>query len=455
GYGRSRGLPPGSLALAPLDPWRDHLFYLKQAARHGPIFKVSNFVQPMVCVVGLKQAMELLHTSDRSLGIQSLPFTRFIPRGFLRYMEPADHKVYSAVFRAGIARTVVRECEPFITGTIRSELSRLAEASSQPRACGVHPEPYLTRMIFIIWVRLFFGIAPDTQQFTRLRELYRVLDTYNATFFARRVEEALQEATAILQEQIAQWSPAVAQDDEAAADCFLKEIVRARPESAEDQTVIRNLIYILQASWRDVAGLHHWILKLLSDHPVWAARIRAEAALEDRSPGRDSPGRELPGRESPGQGSHDLATRTVLETLRLEQSEYLMRQTLQDVKVGEFVIPRGWLLRVCVRESHRSADVFTDPDLFNPDRFLAHTYARAEYSPFGASRLMCPGDHLTITIGSLFAREIARGFDCQVMADGPRELGGFHWKPSSRLRLRLIPVGPQVAAAHAGEDDLR
>src|SRR3954469_5571394 len=38
-YGRSRGWPAGSLALVPAGPWRDQLFYEKQAARFGPIFK--------------------------------------------------------------------------------------------------------------------------------------------------------------------------------------------------------------------------------------------------------------------------------------------------------------------------------------------------------------------------------------------------------------------------------
>jgi hypothetical protein len=61
-YGRSWGWPPGSLALAPLNPWLDHLFYQKQAAQYGAIFKMSNFVEPMVCLVGLKQAVELLRS---------------------------------------------------------------------------------------------------------------------------------------------------------------------------------------------------------------------------------------------------------------------------------------------------------------------------------------------------------------------------------------------------------
>ncbi len=43
---------------------------------------MSNFIQPMVCVVGFKPALELLRTYDQFLGFQPLPFNRFIPRGF-------------------------------------------------------------------------------------------------------------------------------------------------------------------------------------------------------------------------------------------------------------------------------------------------------------------------------------------------------------------------------------
>jgi len=45
-FGHSRGLPPGSLAVASLGPWTDPDFYAKQAARHGPIFKTSSLVTP-------------------------------------------------------------------------------------------------------------------------------------------------------------------------------------------------------------------------------------------------------------------------------------------------------------------------------------------------------------------------------------------------------------------------
>jgi cytochrome P450 len=38
----------------------------------------------------------------------------------------------------------------------------------------------------------------------------------------------------------------------------------------------------------------------------------------------------------------ELARRIVRETLRLEQSEYLMRQARRTIHWRGFVIPRGW-----------------------------------------------------------------------------------------------------------------
>ena len=68
-------------------------------------------------------------------------------------------------------------------------------------------------------------------------------------------------------------------------------------------------------------------------------------------------------------GELSLAARIIAETLRLEQSEYIVRVARRPLSVGGFRIPAGWLLRLCVRESHRDPTAFTDPDRFDPDRF--------------------------------------------------------------------------------------
>ena len=55
---------------------------------------------------------------------------------------------------------------------------------------------------------------------------------------------------------------------------------------------------------------------------------------------------------------------------QLAQSEYLFRRANNAIQFRGVVIPAGWLVRVCIREIHRDPAVFTNPDRFDPDRFL-------------------------------------------------------------------------------------
>jgi len=133
-----------------------------------------------------------------------------------------------------------------------------------------------------------------------------------------------------------------------------------------------------------------------------------------------------------------MAERIVRETLRLSQSEYLLREAREPLEVGRFVIPRGYLVRVCIREIHRRSDVFPEATRFLPDRFLNPPGPQV-YAPFGASRISCLGDGMTLMFGRLLVLELAN-YDVAVADDGPFELGSFHWQPSGRFRVRLTPL---------------
>ena len=127
----------------------------------------------------------------------------------------------------------------------------------------------------------------------------------------------------------------------------------------------------------------------------------------------------------------------VRETLRLDQSEFLLRRVKRPIRWGEFDIPAGWFVRVCVQESHRSPAAFDDPERFDPERFLQPP-DRARYSPFGVYRRLCPGEHLSRAIGAHLIVELASGYDLEIIGDGPPEFSGFHWRPSPRFRVRLV-----------------
>ena len=428
-YGRSRKLPPGSLPLLPLQPLLDYRFYEKQADRHGPVFKTTQlgsgagpnpflgYVKPVFCVVGLRQGAELLRRHDSALIPPRIPFSRFIPKGFLRFMDPATHAVYRRVFQATFTGRVIQENEEFISQQVRQELLQMSEICEGNPAKGVRPETHLIDLTFGVFARLFFGIPAESIELARLRALYQKIAIENDS--DREVKAALAEISALIRQK-AQTPSQGAARGLMVPRCFLSELIRHQPEALEDPAIVGNLIYIMQAAWIDLSGLLLWIVKMLVDHPDWVVRIRDEKT-------KTSEDRAAPVRS--------LAHRVVLETLRLEQSEYLYRTVLNDISFGGFVIPRGWLVRICVREAHSSSTVFEQPERFDPDRFLDRQYSPAEYSPFGASRIMCLGEDLTMTFGRILASEAANRFGWTVVSDGPREFRRWHWKPSSKFRV--------------------
>jgi cytochrome P450 len=427
------------MPLLPLRPLIDHRFFQKQAARHGAVFKTTQigsgagpnpflgFLKPVFCVVGLKQGAELLHDHDAALIPPTIPFSRFIPKGFLRFMDPTTHACYRRIFQVAFSDRVTRGSEGLIAQQVRTALGRMSEISACNPEKGVRPETHLLDMVFGVLAGIFFGIDPESQELARLRTLYRSIAIENDS--DREVRAALAEIESIIEEQRMQLS-GTSTRDVAIPACYLGELAHNHPEVLDDATVVGNLIYILQASWIDLSGLLLWVFKMLTDHPEWVARLREEDGTQAEA--------------IAGTGD-SLACRIVSETLRLEQSEYLYRETLEEVSFGGFVIPKGWLVRICVRESHRSAEIFDNPEAFDPDRFLGRRYSRDEYSPFGASRIMCLGEELTKTFGRIFSSEAALAYDWSVVSDGPREFRRWHWKPSSRFRVTISPRGKAPA----------
>src|SRR5262245_39894894 len=128
-YGQARRMPPGSLVPVPLFPVLDDQAYLKESARHGGVFKTSQFgiggspnpcpvfswkqgirahlgiVHPMVCVVGLDRVIDVLRRFDDVLdaarrAIQSLRPRRLHPLHVGRAAPALPGALPHRVFRA-------------------------------------------------------------------------------------------------------------------------------------------------------------------------------------------------------------------------------------------------------------------------------------------------------------------------------------------------------------------
>ena len=192
-------------------------------------------------------------------------------------------------------------------------------------------------MMFAAWADLFYGIDERHADFGRLKALFHVIDIRKARWASRRrIDPALAEIEAIMRRRASE----LLADPDAPA-CFLVALARAHPEALSDRTVLGNLIYIMQVTWGDVTGLLLWVFKMLSDHPQWRERLAREP-------------------------SRELATRIVQETLRLEQSESRYRRAVADLELDGFRIPKNWLVRMCIRESHQDESVFPNATVVRP-----------------------------------------------------------------------------------------
>ena len=421
-YGRSWGWPPGSLGLgASLDAVDNRDYYLEQAARHGPVFKMSQFGRPVLCVVGLSRGRQLLQDHKAALAGASLPYNRFVGNGMLRYMPRQSHQTEGPLFRRAFSTIALDANECGVRDACHRRLAALAHSTHA--GAGHDIRPFIRAWITESLASAFFGLRPDDPR-------VRVLDDANAAMNLDRsgghawrtaMEEAITSATRVLQQAGRELQ---ARGDTASV---LGSLVAGAPDSVENEGRLRNLFLIFRLGVGDLGAALTWVAYQLSTHTEWQERVAAAGRT------RGSPRGAQPS---------DLATRVVLETLRLEQSEFLYRRVVKPIHFEGFHIPAGWILRICIQESHRDAQSFPDPATFNPDRFLGRTYTRSEFATFGLDEHACIGASMVHFFGRILTEEICAAYIARTTAESPFERGTrhrHHWRPGREWRIALEP----------------
>jgi cytochrome P450 len=408
-FGQGRGLPPGSLSLfASMAALADRDFYRGQAARRGPVFKMAQFHQPVVCVVGLERGHRLIRDHGEALGPSPQRVTGEVPQGFLRYMDHEAHAIYSPLLRQALSTQVVADALPAMRAAARHELA-------QPRGWrtgALDPTSILERITDASFLRVFFGVEPHSSNFDAMIHAYRPLATL-------RLSDALTSPARAGLVELRRLVSACSRDSSQASRSAMTELRRLAPQMPDD-TCVDNLIFMWKVSASNAVGLLRWLVALLGENPEWCARLQADLR-------RDS-------------GEGDLLDRVVSETLRLSQSEYLYRRVRQDFMFDGFRVPAHWLVRICVWESHRDPRIFEDPDRFDPDRFLQREHPRNTYSPFGSGRHACNGVPLTMAIAHVFCEVLSQTWNWSVIGHGTLERDfrhWSHWRPGRDLRLVL------------------
>jgi cytochrome P450 len=421
-FGKARGLPPGSLALgASISAIANRNFYLQQARQHGPVFKMAQFNQPVVCVVGLDRGFRLFREHRDALGPSELPFNKAVTGGFLRYMDDKTHARYAPLFMKALSAKNLAPLMPAVAVTCKEVLEQMSRDCRDSADNEVAPGAYCKQLAFFTLLRVLFGLSKDMPQFREMMLVYSALEQYS---LSRPVTKSVHQSIAQLRQYLLAYCADTQKTSSSELDSSTLVVLKRINPEMPDEVCIDNLLFILKIATDNLAGLLQWIFKMLGEHPEILERIHRE----DNQPSATD--------------AKTLADCVVRETLRLSQSEYLYRKLKKDVSFEGYTLPGGWLLRLCIWEGHRTCRSVEDPERFNPDRFRERELGINEYSPFGYGKHACNGAHLAQMIAGEFIRALAKGFTLKVGADGPVERDfrhWRHWRPSSQFRVEICP----------------
>lgn len=131
--------------------------------------------------------------------------------------------------------------------------------------------------------------------------------------------------------------------------------------SITDDMILNILLALMFAGHETTAGQNAWSIIQALQHPDYLALIQAEID-EHVTPGERFDYKVL--------SKLKHASWAVDETTRLRPSaDMLIRHVEEDIEVGDYVVPAGWLMQVSAEIAHYAPSIWTNPEEYDPLRY--------------------------------------------------------------------------------------
>jgi cytochrome P450 len=221
---------------------------------------------------------------------------------------------------------------------------------------------------------------------------------------ARRIARRLREGDEMMGKRIAERRA----NADAPTDDFLGLLLSARDETTgqplSSNEIMEQALTFLAAGHETTATAMAWFWHLMSINPDARARMieEVDTMLCGRRPGFADIDR-LPWTQA-----------CASETLRIHPPVYLsMRSAQADDNLNGYLVKKGSIVIVLTHLLHRDANVWPDPERFDPTRFLPGAVTnrpKAAYVPFGGGRRICIGSQFAMMEMTLIAALTAQRF---------------------------------------------
>jgi cytochrome P450 family 135 len=229
--------------------------------------------------------------------------------------------------------------------------------------------------------RVALGIALGPQRIIRLGLFRRVLEPADSVIYdeiaARRAAGGLE-----------------------GRDDVMSLLLQARHEDdtpMSDQELRDELITLLVAGHETTATGLAWALERLVRHPNALERLR--------------------------EGDDDYADAVVKEALRLRSPiGIVLRKLREPMEIGGRLLPAGVNVAPSIYLMHRRADVYPDPLVFRPERFLEGQGGTYTWIPFGGGVRRCLGASFAQLEMRIALQTLASRLDLQAADSRPERI---------------------------------
>jgi cytochrome P450 len=386
-----RQLPPA----APLPPaaqtlgcrlW-PHEYFERCRRRYGPRFTIYPTAMPPLVVLSDPAEIRAMFAASPSVlhpgeGAQ-LTTAFYGPRSFI-LCDEQEHSVGRAAIMPALRRRMLQQ--PQHSQTVAEIAAREIDTWPRDRPFPVHP--YLRALTLRVILRSIFG--EETPLLPALHR--RILEIPHVTASLVIQQPMLRHLPVwhrtwrLYQQQrleVYQLTSTILQDRRAMSDQredLLGLLLSARDERdvpLSEEQILDHLVALMIAGHETTAAQLAWALQLLA-HNQHALRQLTEEVDADTETA--------------------YLTATIQETMRC-RCVFLFsmpRKVTQPCQVGELSYSPPTHLLGAIHLLHHDPTLFSDPEVFAPQRFLGAPPSTRIWIPWGGGQRRCPGQHLAL-----------------------------------------------------------
>jgi cytochrome P450 len=409
----------------------------KNAEKYGLVYRSHLFGETSIVLLG-PEANELVMLDQAKLFSSELGWGRILsllfPRGLmLRDFE--DHRQHrralSVAFKAGPMQSYLSKLD-------RGIAERVAQWRARPGEVLLYPA--IKQLTLDLAATSFLGadIGAEVQEINRA-----FVDMVAASVAViRKPLPGTQMARGVKGRKriVSYFSEQIPIRRAKGGDDLFSQLCRATHENGallSEQDIVDHMSFLMMAAHDTLTSSLTSFVGELAAHPEWQDRLREEIgalALAARAPTTSDHLEAMP-----------LSEMAFKEALRLRPPVPSMpRRAVRGFTFKGFEIPAGTMIGVNPLFTHHMAEIWPDPNRFDPKRFTDQAHRsrqRFAFVPFGGGAHMCLGLHFAYMQAKCFARHFLQNLSVSLPPDYRPEWQMWPIpKPRDGLRVRLQPV---------------